>query len=221
LVLLQSAFAGTLEGSRGDRLLRPHDTHAAKAVVHHAHGLNSRPSWTRLKLDVDAFERNQFEPVLRRFETSRVRFTTLSKLGDTPAARRSLYELNKTCSADIPERGAFYTFDEYVDQRLNAAPYDPRGVALALDGDVWAGMTMTSLHRAQDHAFSEMTGILRSHRRQGLSLALKVLAIDFARTSGMRWLRTFHHPTNFAAIAMNRRLGFVDDLDELAAERLH
>jgi hypothetical protein len=38
-----------------------------------------------------------------------------------------------------------------------------------------------------------------------------VLAIDFARRSGLRWLRTFHHPANGSAIAMNRRLGFVDD----------
>jgi len=27
----------------------------------------------------------------------------------------------------------------------------------------------------------------------------------------MRWLRTFHHPDNAAAIGLNRRLGFVDD----------
>jgi predicted GNAT superfamily acetyltransferase len=94
--------------------------------------------------------------------------------------------------------------------------YDPRGVTLALDAGAWVGMTMTSLHKRQRYAFSEMTGVLRSHRRQGMSLALKVLAIDFARDSGMRWLRTFHHPANDVAILMNRRLGFVDDTDEMA-----
>lgn len=67
---------------------------------------------------------------------------------------------------------------------------------------------MTSLPTPQGYAFSEMTGVLRSHR---LSLTLQVLTIDFARSSGMRWLRTFHHPANHAAILMSRRLGFVDD----------
>ncbi len=54
-----------------------------------------------------------------------------------------------------------------------------------------------------------MTGILRSHRGRGLSLALKLAAITFARESGVQWLRADHHPANAPAIAMNRRLGFV------------
>ncbi|MDX6294610.1 MAG: hypothetical protein QOH50_3685 [Kribbellaceae bacterium] len=69
---------------------------------------------------------------------------------------------------------------------------------------------MTSLQPAEGYAFSEMTGVLAGYRGRGISLALKVLAIDFARRSGQRWLRTFHHPANGSAIAMNRRLGFVD-----------
>lgn len=58
---------------------------------------------------------------------------------------------------------------------------------------------------------SEMTGVLRTHRGRGVSLALKVMAIRFAGSSGMPLLRTFHPPDNAFAIAMNRRLGFVDD----------
>jgi hypothetical protein len=36
-------------------------------------------------------------------------------------------------------------------------------------------------------------------------------AIEFARPAHVRWRRTFHHPRNAAAIAVNRRLGFIDD----------
>ena len=42
----------------------------------------------------------------------------MADLGDTAGCRRALYELNKTCSADIPERGEFYTFHEYIDDRI-------------------------------------------------------------------------------------------------------
>jgi len=62
--------------------------------------------WTRLKLDVDVFEGRPVRGVLRRVKTTSVSLTTLSELDDSPAARRSLYELNKACSTDIPERGA-------------------------------------------------------------------------------------------------------------------
>lgn len=74
----------------------------------------------------------------------------------------------------------------------------------------WAGMSTTSLHPAEGYAFSEMTGVLAPYRGRGLSLALKLLAIRFVRVAGYRRLATFHHPRNASAIAMNRRLGFVD-----------
>lgn len=89
--------------------------------------------------------------------------------------------------------------------------YNPLGVVLAVYSGVWVGMATTSLRHAEGYAFSEMTGVLPSHRGQGISLAMKFLAIGFARSSGMRWLRTFHRPCNAAAIGMNRRLGFVND----------
>ncbi|MYT55099.1 GNAT family N-acetyltransferase [Streptomyces sp. SID7815] len=93
---------------------------------------------------------------------------------------------------------------------METPTYDPQGVVLALDGGSWVGMATTSL-QPEGHALSEMTGLLVGHRGRGISLAMKLLAIGFARSHGMHWLRTFHHPDNAAAIGMNRRLGFVND----------
>lgn len=167
--------------------------------------------WVRLRLDLDTFDDAQFAPYLRRCQQSGIGFTTMAGISDTPGSRRALYELNKTCSADIPGRGEFYTFDEYLRERINTPAYDPRGVILAMSNGAWIGMAATSLHKAEKYAFSEMTGVLPSHRGQGLSLAMKVLAIRYARSCGMLWLRAFHHPGNAIAISMNRRLGFTDD----------
>ncbi|TXL88160.1 GNAT family N-acetyltransferase [Streptomyces sp. IB2014 016-6] len=166
--------------------------------------------WVRLKLDLDAFDDARFEPGLRRCRKTGIEFTTMAAVGDTAEHRRALYDLNRTCSADIPQRGEFYTFEEYVTQRIETPAYDPRGVVLALDGGSWIGMATTSI-QPEGHAFSEMTGLLAGHRGRGISLAMKLLAIGFARSQGARWLRTFHHPDNAAAIGMNRRLGFVND----------
>lgn len=80
-------------------------------------------------------------------------------------------------------------------------------------------MAATSLNREGGYAFSEMTGVLLSHRGRGISLAMKLLAIRFARVRGYRWLRTFHHPANASAIAMSQRLGFVDEQPDLWAEQ--
>ncbi|MER5421047.1 GNAT family N-acetyltransferase [Streptosporangium roseum] len=166
--------------------------------------------WVRLKLDLDAFDDARFEPYLRSCRRAGVEFTTMAAAGDTAEHRRALYELNRTCSADIPGRGEFYTFDEYLAQRIEIPTYDPRGVVLAQDGGSWVGMAATSI-RPEGHAFSEMTGVLAGHRGKGISLAMKLLAVGYARSAGVRWLRTLHHPGNASAIGMNRRLGFVDD----------
>ncbi|WP_055480967.1 GNAT family N-acetyltransferase [Sphaerimonospora mesophila] len=169
--------------------------------------------WVRLRLDVDGFDDGEFEPYLRRAQGSGIGFTTMAELGDTADHRRALYDLNKMCSADIPDRGEFYTYDAYVAQRIDVPAFDPGGVILAIRDGVWIGMSATSLHADKGVAFSEMTGVLAPYRRQGLSLALKLLAIRFVRSSGYRWLATLHHPRNASAIAMNRRLGFVDQTD--------
>ena len=63
----------------------------------------------------------------------------MADLGDTAECRRLLYELNKTCSADIPERGEFYTLDEYLNDRIEIPTYHPRGVVLAISNGVWIG----------------------------------------------------------------------------------
>jgi GNAT superfamily N-acetyltransferase len=166
--------------------------------------------WVRLELDVKKFDDTEFEPHLHQARTSGIRLTTMAELGDTTEHRRALYDLNRTCSADIPDRGTFYTYDEYIAERLDVATFDPSGVVLATRDDAWIGMSTTSLHPGKGYAFSDMTGVLTSHRGRGLSLALKLLAIRFVRSSGYRRLVTYHHPRNASAIAMSRRLGFVD-----------
>jgi GNAT superfamily N-acetyltransferase len=171
-------------------------------------------NWVRLALDVEKFDDAEFEPYLRRALTSGTKFTTMAELGDTTEHRLALYHLNKTCSADIPDRGTFYSYDEYVTQRIEVPTFDPGGVILATRDDAWIGLSMTSLHPDEGYAFSEMTGVLAPHRGQGISLALKLLAICFVRSSGYPRLVAFHHPRNTPAIAMNRRLGFVDQVAE-------
>lgn len=129
--------------------------------------------WVRLKLDLEAFDDAGFEPYLLRCRDAGCDFTSLARVGDTASHRRALYELNKTCSADIPERGEFYTFEEYLATRIDTPTFDPQGVILAMDKDGWVGFSTTSIQRAESYAFSEMTGVLPSHRGRGISLALK------------------------------------------------
>lgn len=182
--------------------------------------------WVRLRLDLSDFDDARVEPVLARCRRAGVRFATVAELGDDEGCRRLLYELNRACSADIPGRGEFYTWEQYLADRIDTRSYDPTGVAIALDGARWVGMAATSIRptaeiaaaevassptTARLSAFAEMTGVVRGYRRRGIAVSLKLCSIRWAQATGVSTMRTCHHPGNARMIEVNRRLGFVDD----------
>jgi hypothetical protein len=59
---------------------------------------------------------------------------------------------------------------------------------------MWIGMAATSIHPERGFALSEMTGVLRSYRGRGVSIGMKVIAIEFARQRNLRSLRSRQPP---------------------------
>ena len=165
-------------------------------------------TWVRLSLDLDdgaSAARAACAPALPGLTV-----TSLQELGDPGRRRREVYELNKACSADIPGRGEFFTFEEYVPLRLEAPGTRADGFVLALDDDNPVGMCQLTCPPGRPWAFIEMTGVLRPYRRRGVATAMKLRALATARSWGCSEVRTVHHPGNAAIIAANRQLGFRD-----------
>lgn len=166
--------------------------------------------WVKLELDVVSFDPDRFADVVQRVADAGVALSTLTEEGDTPLDRRRLNELNAECSADIPGRGAFHTWEEYQRVRLGSPSFDPDGAVLALHSGRWVGMSALPHRDGYDYAFSDMTGTVRSHRGRGIATAMKVAGVDFARRIGVASIRTVHHPDNTAMIRLNRWLGYQD-----------
>lgn len=170
-------------------------------------------AWVRLELDLAGFDEEPYRWTLERAAADGIVLTTMAELGDTAEHRRALWSLNRECAADIPQREEFPPFEEYAADRLEVASYRPAGVAIAVDRGRWVALSGTSLRADDDlgagrYAFSEITGVVGSHRRRSLGTAVKLLTIRFAREQGYRLMRTIHHPDSTAAIGMNLRLGF-------------
>lgn len=166
--------------------------------------------WVKLELELSDFRSEQYEDVQSRVAESGITLSSLTEEGDTRSNRRRLYELNAECSADIPERGQFHSWDEYQQVRLQSPPFDPAGVVLATEGDLWVGMSAMGHRDGFDYAFADMTGTVASHRGRGIATTMKVAGIEFARTLGVSSIRTVHHPENTTIINLNRRLGYQD-----------
>lgn len=166
--------------------------------------------WVRLELATTRFDATRFETVVADVLDSGIHITTLADLGDSEDNRRNLYALNAECSKDIPDRGTFYTWGEYVDVRLNVPVFDPGLVSVAIVGAEWVGVSVTHNHSEAGYAFNQITGVTRRVRGRGIALSLKVDAIARLIDRGVRTVRTVHHPKNEAIINLNRRLGYID-----------
>jgi hypothetical protein len=56
-------------------------------------------------------------------------------------------------------------------------------------------MAAASDHSDEGHFFSEMTGVIRSHRGFGIALAMKAIVIKLVRERGAPEIRTSTIPT--------------------------
>ena len=166
--------------------------------------------WVKLELLPGAFDARLFDGVVETVTNSGIELTSLAQLGNTVVQQRNMFELNRVCAADIPERGEFHTWDQYFERRIQVPSFDPEGVVVALDADRWVGMAATSYQSGRGYAFGEMTGVLPMYRGRHLALAMKISGMAWASANCQRPVRTVHHPENTPVIALNRRLGYTD-----------
>lgn len=163
-------------------------------------------------LDLEHFDDAPYAQVIADFAASGLRVHSLADFGDTPAARRKLYEINAITDRDVPgwtEPGlSFEEFNEWV---YESGWYRPDGQLLAADGDRWVGICAVRLYPEARRAFNVHTGVIPSYRRRRIALALKLAAIRYARSQGARSLGTDNDSMNGPMLALNRKLGYVPE----------
>lgn len=162
----------------------------------------------RAFLDLVTFDETLFVPIWEQVKASGIHFRTLAEIGDTNEARRNVYVLNRTLSLDIPGRGPFFTFEEYVQRRFEREWYRADGITLAIDGDKWIGLNQVSIHPNQNMAFIEMTGVAREYRGRKIAQALELLAVRCAQSYGAAILGTSIDSENAPMLAISRKLGY-------------
>jgi GNAT superfamily N-acetyltransferase len=55
--------------------------------------------------------------------------------------------------------------------------------------------------------YNSFTGVFREYRGQGIAMALKVVALDWAKQQKVPYARTNNHSANQPMLAVNRKLG--------------
>ena len=92
---------------------------------------------------------------------------------------------------------------------LQSPHFLPSGYQIAVDQENGAYVGSTALNRKDgDILGTGLTGVLRSHRRRGIAMALKLYAIGYARSVNAREIHTGNAAISLAMLAINEALGF-------------
>jgi GNAT superfamily N-acetyltransferase len=142
-----------------------------------------------------------------------IRLTSMAEMGDNEEARRSLWALEMALNQDVPgyaTQGWHVPYDRYCQMVFEEPWYRADTQLLALDGDLWVGMAALRLGEESGvrYMYHNMTGVVASHRRRHIALALKLEAIRCARRYGVTELRTDNDSENAPMVAINRKLGY-------------
>lgn len=164
------------------------------------------------RLNVPAFDPAPWAEARRRPARPGIVIRSYSELADDPDRARKLHALESETFLDIPTTVPltpvpFETFERMV---LQSSGFLPEGFQIAVEEATGAYVGSTALFRKEgDYLETGLTGVLRSHRRRGIALALKLRAIDYARSVNIREIRTGNATTNQPMLAINQALGFV------------
>ncbi|MFI0606604.1 MAG: GNAT family N-acetyltransferase [Anaerolineae bacterium] len=131
-----------------------------------------------------------------------------------------LYVLDCALELDVPEDEPQRqpSFDEWQ-ARSGWPGYRDDCYFVARIGADYVGMSQL-WDRGDGRLETGLTGVLRPYRRQGIALALKLAAVDFARREGFDSISVWNADANGPMLAVNGRLGFQRQPEWLTLELL-
>jgi GNAT superfamily N-acetyltransferase len=160
-------------------------------------------------LDLEGFDEAPFSACIAALEDAGIRFRSLADFDNSPQARRKLYEVNRTTSQQTPGYSSvFMPFEEFEKEVCGSEWFRPAGQLVAVDGEEFIALSAVRLYPESGGSYNLITGVLEPYRGRKIALALKLLAIRYARANGARSMRTHNDSQNAPMLAINRKLGY-------------
>lgn len=134
---------------------------------------------------------------------------------------RIIYDLLNEIDKDVPWHHVPtpQPFDLFVKRFDSFTDLIPETYLLAVDGDQYVGVTMLFKNKIKDDTlFTGLTGVLRTHRRKGIAMALKLRALGYAKQhfragDGSIPVIITENEENNPMFMINERLGFEREPD--------
>lgn len=163
------------------------------------------------ELDVQQFDSSRFAAICDKVRNSGIRVENLAVVVDEDADwKRKLWDLEWEILQDVPspEPLTRMTFELWEKRVLESPNFALDGQTIARDGDRFIGMSGLWTSEANPKKlYTGLTGVIRTHRRQGIATAMKVKGIVFAQVNGIVVIETDNEENN-PMLDLNKQLGF-------------
>jgi mycothiol synthase len=161
-------------------------------------------------LNPQTFDFSKFEGLEKHVRDGGIEIVNVPDLpARDPDWKRNWYELEGECWMDVPlpEPPTRGSFEEFA-SRFDSPSYDAKAHFIAIDDGKYVGLTGFWTSPVEKHKlYTGLTGVVRSHRRNGIATALKVSGARFARDYGATIVETDNEENN-PMFDLNLQLGF-------------
>jgi GNAT superfamily N-acetyltransferase len=177
---------------------------------------------TPVHLNVADFDPTPYAGLEAKLEAQGICITTLQALQADPQRDRKIFELYWKAFEDVPQEEGFTEqpdFDEWIIWELNHPSNLHEAFFVAVQGERYVGLRELYKDPGSDVLQGGLLGVLRSHRKQGLGLALQLRGIAYARQHGYRQVKTCTSVTNAPMQALFDKLGYIRDPEWLQCQK--
>jgi len=175
-----------------------------------------------LRLDVSGADLLPFLPAAEQVAARGITITTFAEEREHDAeSLHKLHEFLNSVKADDPGRQPFTPAPfESVVRWFERSYVLPDACFIAKHQGQYIGYTDLNLLEAVAGGITQgFTGVAREYRGQGVAMALKLRAIEYAREHGHQTVRAFNRPAHAALLTLNERLGFRRHFSYVTLER--
>jgi len=219
-MLLQAAtqWAAQKQGSSVFSELWDDDPEALSFAQSRGFSIDRHTFQSVLHLEVDKAVQDSCDPLVwaesdsalfDQLNREGIRFLTLA---DEPGeeSETKLYALSKETLMDIPGyTGTVPDFEEWRKWYLMPEGFAPELVVIAADQERYIGISNLLHHKETNGIYHEYTGVSKSYRGRKIATALKLFSIRLAEQHKASYLRTDNDSLNGPMLAINRKLGYV------------